>query len=167
MNRPSVTDIAYRQFDGSNQDQIGALISSIQRGEFGVTISLEDQPDLKNIAEFYQKGAGNFWVAVCNEEIVGTVALLDIGNSQAALRKMFVHPEFRGGRGVALNLLNSLLAWAKQHELREIFLGTTDKFHAAHRFYEKNGFMRLPKEELPPAFPVMKVDSIFMKLTLS
>ena len=39
-----------------------------------------DQPDLLQIPQFYQSGAGNFWVALDGEEVVGTVALLDIGN---------------------------------------------------------------------------------------
>jgi hypothetical protein len=32
---------------------------------------------------------------------------------------------------------------------------------AAHRFYEKNDFVRIEKQQLPPAFPVMGVDTIF------
>lgn len=41
------------------------------------------------------------------------------------------------------------------------------KFLAAHRFYEKHGFARLPREELPPSLPVMVVDSIFHRLVIT
>jgi N-acetylglutamate synthase-like GNAT family acetyltransferase len=138
------------------------LIVSIQRGEFGIEITAEQQPDLFDIAGFYQVRSGNFWVAVVDARVVGTISLLDIGNRQGALRKMFVHREFRGrDAGTAKRLLDALVAWAEQEELREIFLGTTEKFLAAHRFYAKNGFSEIAKSSLPPAFPVMAVDTRF------
>jgi N-acetylglutamate synthase-like GNAT family acetyltransferase len=138
------------------------LIVSIQRGEFAIDITAEQQPDLHDIRAFYQVGRGNFWLAVVGERVVGTISLLDIGNQQGALRKMFVRPDFRGPEaGTAKRLLDTLLAWARDREVREIFLGTTSKFLAAHRFYEKSGFTEIPKSALPPAFPIMKVDTRF------
>ena len=44
-----------------------------------------------------------------------------------------------------------------------ILLGTTEKFLAAQRFYEKNGFTEIQKDALPPKFPVMTVDVKFYK----
>jgi N-acetylglutamate synthase-like GNAT family acetyltransferase len=140
------------------------LIVGIQRGEFAIDITAEQQPDLREIPDFYQVRGGNFWVALAGGRVVGTIALLDIGARQGALRKMFVHPEFRGPRhGTALRLLETLLEWARASGLREIYLGTTAKFLAAHRFYEKNGFREIPRSSLPPAFPVMAVDTRFYR----
>jgi N-acetylglutamate synthase-like GNAT family acetyltransferase len=140
------------------------LILPIQTEEFKVAIKAGDQPDLQDIPGYYQHGAGNFWVAIIDNIVIGTIALSDIGNQQGALRKMFVHKDYRGkDYGVAQALLNTLLSWAKEKELQEIFLGTTDKFHAAHRFYEKNHFQRVPVDSLPPDFSRMAVDSIFYK----
>src|SRR5580765_3351 len=65
------------------------VILPIQQSEFGIPITLEAQPDLLDIPSFYQKGKGNFWVALCDAEIIGTISLLDIGNDQGALRKMY------------------------------------------------------------------------------
>jgi hypothetical protein len=48
--------------------------------------------------------------------------------------------------------------------VKEVFLGTTEKFLAAHRFYERNGFQQIPATELPPAFPKMAVDTRFYRL---
>jgi GNAT superfamily N-acetyltransferase len=138
------------------------VILPIQQIEFGIPVTLEDQPDLLDIPGFYQKGQGNFWVALSGTEVVGTVALLDIGNAQGALRKMFVRPPFRGsGYGVASRLLATLLGWCERERIRQVYLGTTAKFLAAHRFYEKNGFTEIGKSELPAAFPVMSVDTKF------
>ncbi|WP_284075969.1 GNAT family N-acetyltransferase [Herbaspirillum aquaticum] len=141
------------------------VILPIQQEEFGIPITLEGQPDLKDIAGFYQKGHGNFWVALDGGKVVGTISLLDIGNAQVALRKMFVAASHRGKQhGTAARLLEGAIAWARAQGVRQIFLGTTDKFLAAHRFYEKNGFRLIEKSTLPPAFPVMVVDSRFYAL---
>lgn len=151
----------------SDADQQGVLdvILPIQQSEFGIPITAADQPDLISIPTFYQSGTGGFWVARSNGRIVGTIGLKDIGASQTALRKMFVAAPFRGREhGVAGKLLDALLAHARAKGIAEIFLGTTDKFLAAHRFYEKRGFRELSKAELPKTFSVMAVDSKFYAL---
>jgi len=160
--------VVIHEFAPVHADGVASLIVGIQREEFGISITLDDQPDLADIRGFYQRGAGNFWVALDDGEVVGTIALLDIGNAQAALRKMFVAREFRGReQGTANRLLDSLLAWSEAHGLREIFLGTTDKFVAAHRFYEKNRFREIDRAALPAAFPVMAVDTKFYRRSSS
>lgn len=147
---------------------IAAVILPIQQLEFGVPITLDAQPDLGNIRDFYQHGCGNFWVAEANGSVVGTIALLDIGGGNAALRKMFVAERFRGKEhGVAQSLLRNLLKWAAEKGVERVYLGTTAKFLAAHRFYEKNGFTEIAREQLPESFPIMSVDTKFYGLSLS
>jgi N-acetylglutamate synthase-like GNAT family acetyltransferase len=143
------------------------VILPIQQSEFSIPISLDDQPDLHDISGFYQKDKGNFWVALLGSEVVGTIALLDIGCDQGALRKMFVKEQFRGSmQGIARKLLQVLIDWCRFHGVRELYLGTTTKFLAAHRFYEKNGFSEIKQNELPVSFPVMSVDTKFYKYLL-
>lgn len=79
---------------------------------------------------------------------------------------MFVRAQSRG-TGLAAALLGALFDWCRGAGIGEIFLGTTDRFLAAHRFYEKNGFARIEKGSLPPAFPLMVVDSVFYTLRLA
>jgi len=150
------------------RDQVIELILHIQQAEFGVAITAADQPDLAEIPNFYQQRDGNFWIALDgSDHVVGTIALLDIGNHQVALRKMFVNDAWRGkDKGVAQRLLDTLLAWARDHNVRTILLGTTSKYLAAHRFYEKNGFEEVARETLPEAFPIMAVDSKFYRRQL-
>ena len=155
-----------RPFAAGDAEAVLALILAIQRGEFGLAITAADQPDLADIPSFYQAGAGQFWVAERDGALVGTIALKDIGDRAAALRKMFVAPEARGASGVAGPLLAAALDHARARDLAEIYLGTTDRFLAAHRFYEKHGFVRVAPEALPPAFPRMAVDTVFYRLTL-
>ena len=156
--------VAVVPFEPRFQDDVLELIVSIQREEFGIDITAAQQPDLRSIPGFYQTGLGNFWVAQGGGRVVGTISLLDIGNRQAALRKMFVDRDFRGASpGTAAHLLDTLLAWAETRGIREIYLGTTEKFLAAHRFYAKHGFEEIAKSALPPAFPIMEVDTRFFR----
>lgn len=149
-------------FTPAHREGVIDVILPIQRDEFGIPVTLADQPDLLDIPAYYVKNSGNFWVAVSNGQVVGTISLLDIGNAQGALRKMFVRREFRGAdHRVAAKLLQTLIEWSEVRRVREIFLGTTAQFLAAHRFYEKNGFREIEKSKLPPAFPVMSVDTKF------
>ena len=149
------------------RDEVSRLIVAIQRGEFAIDITAEQQPDLADIPGFYQVRGGGFWVALDAERVVGTIGLLDIGSGQGALRKMFVDRDHRGpGHGTAKRLLDTLLDRARARDFRELYLGTTAKFLAAHRFYEKHGFAEVPREALPPAFPIMAVDTKFYRRTL-
>lgn len=159
-----MSEIEIRPYADGDVAGVVELILPIQREEFGIAISAADQPDLAAIPTFYQSGKGQFWVAVADGSIVGTLGLKDIGNDQAALRKMFVAPKVRGREhGVAALLLARLIAYAGERGIKEVFLGTTEKFLAAHRFYEKNGFVEILKEELPASFPVMAVDVKFYR----
>lgn len=138
------------------------LIVGIQAGEFGLPITAGDQPDLRIVGTFYQQGKGNFWLAIDNGKVVGSIALIDIGNNEAALRKMFVDPAYRGrDKAVAQRLMEKLLDWCRQQGVKSIYLGTVEQFKASHRFYEKNGFRLIDKLHLPETFPTMPLDTIF------
>ncbi len=166
-------------YSAAYQQSVIDLILPIQQQEFGVPITSADQPDLQQIPAFYQTGKGNFWIALhpdaalqqhsaLQNKVIGTIALLDIGshqgNPQAAVRKMFVHPAFRGQpHRTGQALLDTLMQWATQQAIAELYLGTTDFFKAAHRFYEKNGFVEIQPTDLPPQFLVMQVDSKFYR----
>lgn len=162
-----MSDIVIRAFRPGDEQGVIGVILPIQREEFGVAITAADQPDLAAIPDFYQSGKGGFWVAVKDRHIVGTIGLKDIGDDEAALRKMFVAAEVRGKEfGVAARLLDTLMAHASNAGLKAIILGTTDKFLAAHRFYEKNGFVEIAAEDLPASFPRMAVDTKFYRRTV-
>jgi GNAT superfamily N-acetyltransferase len=155
-------------FEPKYAEQVVALVLPIQQREFGVPIELADQPDLVDPARFFQHGRGNFWVALDGDRVVGSIGLLDIGLRQTALRKMFVQSDYRGPtHRVAQHLLGQLLDWCRRHDVREVYLGTTAKYLAAHRFYEKNGFREITRAALPAAFPVVVVDSKFYAYTFA
>lgn len=160
-------NLIVKPYSKEYQQQVIDLILSIQQVEYNIPITKDDQPDLFTIESVYQNGNGNFWVAVYCDKIVGTISLLDIGHHQVALRKMFVNEEFRGSKFNTANLLlKCAITWAKKHAVKTIYLGTTPQFLAAHRFYEKNGFVSIVASELPQDFPILQVDKRFYRYSI-
>ncbi|MEQ1554901.1 MAG: GNAT family N-acetyltransferase [Ferruginibacter sp.] len=149
------------------KEDIVSLILDIQNNEFKVPITLKEQQDLLDIEAFYLKKNGGFWLATDNDKLIGTIALIDIGNGQGALRKMFVHADYRGKEKLTGQLLlNYLINWCLHKNIKEIYLGTVEQLYAAKKFYIKNGFQKIEKSLLPSNFPIMQVDTEFFKLKI-
>jgi len=166
--RDAAPAVRIRRHARGDEAAVRDLVVPIQADEFGIAITYADQPDLADVDGFYRRGDGDFWVAEVAGRIVGTIALVDIGGRRGALRKMFVARDFRGAAfGVARGLLDTLLAHAAARGFTEIWLGTTDRFLAAHRFYEKSGFARVAAADLPETFPRMVQDSVFYRRRLT
>ena len=160
------TDII--KYSDAYSKKIIDLILYIQQVEFNLPITISSQTDLLDIPGTYQKGDGNFWLALSDQEVVGTVGLMDIGGQMGALRKMFVDKNYRGkGYRVAQRLMEELWRWAAQKKMHTIYLGTVENLIAAHHFYEKNGFERIDRSSLPPQFPVLEIDTRFYKYELT
>lgn len=159
--------IIIQKLDNSQRQKIIDLILPIQQDEFGVPLTLADQPDLADIKYHYIQGGGNFWGAFVDNELCGTIALLKFDDRRAALRKMFVKKEFRGKNlGIAHALLRVLVHYSKDAGIQKIYLGTVNILGAAIKFYLKNGFVPLRKDQLPEGFPIMHSDNLFYELNL-
>lgn len=159
--------ITIKPFEAAYTEALITFILDIQQNEFSLPIKREDQSDLANIPAEFQQGNSNFWIAVDGDQLIGTIALSDLGANKGALRKMFVHKDYRGAtQGLAMKLLNTLITWAKEKQFSHLYLGTADKLHAAHRFYEKNGFELVARNEVPDGKYIMAVDTKFYHLAL-
>jgi GNAT superfamily N-acetyltransferase len=150
--------------------QVAELVLPIQQTEFNVPITLADQPDLMDLEAAYFRPGGHFWGAFVGGELAGTIGLLappKTGAPFGVLRKMFVKQPFRGAPwGIAQKLLETLIAYGRERGMEDLYLGTTSRMKVAHRFYERNGFKRVEKEELPAVFPLMPVDDVFYHLDM-
>lgn len=165
--RHGALKVSVRPFEAGDIKGLASLVLQIQQVEFGFSITYADQPDLQDVDGFFRQGGGGFWIAVDGARVVGCVGLLDLGDAQGALRKMFVHADYRGGEfAIARRLLAVLLGHARAAGMRRLHLGTTEKFVAAHRFYEKSGFRRIAETELPGNFPRMTLDTRFYAIEL-
>ena len=83
-------------------DEIISLILDIQNNESKINLSLEEQPDLLTIHDSYQKNGGEFWIALDQGRVIGTLGLMKKDNHCAIMKKFFVKkvqlPERRSER---------------------------------------------------------------------
>lgn len=142
--------------------QIVNMVSTIQKKEFLIPITSEVNAGILHAEkEYYFNNSYNFWYAVNDEgKIVGSIGLKRVNGQCGEVKKFFVIKEYRG-KGVAQKLMNALLKAAIKHQFTSLVLGTTDKFFAAHKFYEKFGFTRIAKSDLPEEFELNSFDSFF------
>lgn len=161
-------NVHIQQLDNTYSDQLIDMILTIQQKEFNVPITIEDQPDLKQIESFYTEAGGNFWGAFIDGELVGSIALVKFDERAGAVRKMFVKKEFRGKElNIAQELLEVLISFCRESGIDAIYLGTVNILKAAIRFYERNHFVQVEKEKLPVRFPLMSADNVFYFLTIN
>lgn len=76
-------------------DEIISLILDIQNNESKINLSLEEQPDLLTIHDSYQKNGGEFWIALDQGRVIGTLGLMKKDNHCAIMKKFFVKKEYR------------------------------------------------------------------------
>lgn len=148
------------EYNDSMKEKVVEFILSILEGEFhhfGI-----DRPDIHNIPSFYQKNDGNFWVAFDDEKLVGTIGLIKKGENLGYIKRMAVQAEYRG-KGASQELFHTLLDFATSHGYKNLYLATSQNMVAAQKFYEKEGFERVPV--LPEGFDAPG-DVIFYKKSL-
>jgi len=130
------------------KQQIIDLILDIQNNEAKINLSLEEQPDLLDIPTCYEKDGGEFWLAVEGDTLIGTLALMNKGNGNAVLKKGFVRADYRK-QGILGKLYATLQEFAKEQGLTTFFFDTPSVATNCHSFFEKRGYRRITKDELP------------------
>ena len=145
------------------KQQIIELILHIQNEEAKINLSLEEQPDLLDIPVCYEKDGGEFWLAVENDTVIGTLALMSKGNGNAVLKKGFVRADYRNC-GILGQLYETLLEFAKEKGITTFIFDTPSVATNCHHFFEKRGYRRITQEELPFEYEFPDRDSyIYMK----
>lgn len=89
----------------------------------------------------YKDNNGNFWIAINHKkEVIGTIALKNLGNEKACLKSLYVKKEYRKN-GIAKALFDKLMEFTALNNYKKIELDTYDAFEHAIRFYQKNEFI--------------------------
>lgn len=94
------------------------------------------------VEHIIQKG-GEIFFAVCNNEPVGTVALIDHSPSEFELAKMAVASEFQG-RGIGKLLMKACVEHARSVGKSHIFLESNTGLAPAIALYRNFGFEEVP-----------------------
>jgi amino-acid N-acetyltransferase len=93
------------------------------------------------------KTEGNFFIGYFNrqQQLVGCGGL-ELYPHDALLRSLAVDKRYRG-KNLGTQITNLLIAKAKELSIHSIFLLT----ETAHDYFEKKGFMDIPRDEAPEA----------------
>lgn len=85
-----------------------------------------------------------FWVLEEEGRIVGSVAMTVHSETRIELKRMYLEAGLRG-TGRATKLLAAVLYQAVMAAATEVELWSDTRFDRAHRFYEREGFVRTGK----------------------
>ncbi len=119
------------------------------------------------VGKTIRKIPDKYWVACYGRQVVGTIGIIPVGKEFAILKSMMVKKAFRGKHfGISGSLMNTAINWCIENDLPQVYLGTMNQFTRAQQFYEKNGFERIARNNLPSAFLLNPLDKVFYRRSL-
>jgi GNAT superfamily N-acetyltransferase len=131
--------------DGSDADAEGfiALIGACWSEYPGCILDVDGEvPELRALATYFAGQGGRLFAAGEDGAVLGMAATRPMGHDAAwEICKVYVAKAARG-TGLAHRLLAAAEAHARAQGAQRLVLWTDTRFEAAHRFYEKRGFLR-------------------------
>ncbi|HEV7265393.1 MAG TPA: GNAT family N-acetyltransferase [Falsiroseomonas sp.] len=130
---------------GRNSDAEGfiGLIGACWAEYPGCVLDVDGElPELRALATYFAEAGGALWAAEEGGEVVGMAATRPLGHDEAwEICKVYVAKSARGS-GLAHRLMQQAESQARDAGAQRLVLWTDTRFEAAHRFYEKRGFVR-------------------------
>lgn len=128
-----------RDADG---EQFVALISDCWAEYPGCVMDLDgENPELRALETHFHHAGGALWAAEHEGVVVGMVGMKPQQDGMWELCRLYVSASQRG-TGVAADLLRTAHAYAKAAGATDLDLWSDTRFDRAHRFYERQGFVR-------------------------
>jgi GNAT superfamily N-acetyltransferase len=153
------------RYTGGRDGAIAAMVLAIQNGEYGLDLTIDEQPDLADIPRAYSDGG--FWIAIgADDAVIGSIGLLRYGARQGVLKKFFVAAPYRGSSGPASALYGKLIGFSREHGITEIFLDTPAAAARSHGFYRRAGFKVIDRGGLPEGYRFPDRDSLIFRLKM-
>lgn len=132
------------QYQDKYKKSITDLVISVFIEEFGFEHYREVYENI-DIMKYIDDG-GKCWIAVKDNEVIGTILFINNGDNTAELKMMYVKKEYRG-QELSQELFDIFIQYAIENNYEKIFLGTYDRLSRAIQFYKKNGFVEYKKEK--------------------
>lgn len=136
-----------RKIASSDSESVKNLINGIMNGEFPSESPAYAYEDLDNLSEHYGGDREIFLVAEKDGQIVGTVAVKEDGKDVALLRRVFVHPDYRG-KGYGAKLMSKAMDFCFEHNYKTVTFRGTGRMRDAVNLCLKNGFKEDDVSEL-------------------
>jgi putative acetyltransferase len=126
--------------------------------------NLTEAPDLEVLNDpqgtILNQG-GFIFVALSEDKVIGTAALIRGDDNLMELAKMTVDPIYQG-KGISKLLMDTCIAKAKSLNVAGLYLYSSTKLQTALKLYQKYGFAHVPLIDSPYA-----TADVYMKLSLS
>ena len=159
--------IEIRTYSDEDREEVIRLVLHCQNDGARPSVSVDDQPELRRIPEKYMDGGGNFWVAKDNGKTAGSIGLMKFGDGTAVLKKFFVYEPYRGAPcHLGRQLYGTLLDYARTHGVKQLILDTPKNTDRAHKFYERAGFTKIERADVPVVYDFPYEDSDFFRLEI-
>jgi GNAT superfamily N-acetyltransferase len=121
-------------------DAGGVALRAAQRAE--LTLRYNDPNSEPGVAPSASDMTA-FFVAYVDDQAVGCGGLRELSGSEAEIKRMFVDPHHRG-TGVSTAIVQELESFGRARGWARLVLETGDEQPDAVRFYEREGFTRIP-----------------------
>ena len=146
----SSTDVRFRPATDTDGPSLARVIATVFVDYPNCHFVPKEFPELDAPASHYAARDGRLWIATLDSDVVGSFALARTADADVfELFKVYLLPRARGG-GTARAMLREALAHARARGGRRLRLWTDTRFAEGHRFYERNGFVRLPGSRAVP-----------------
>ena len=133
---------AIRPVEDSDAKALFQLIEHCFAPYEGVVVEPEGvDSDLNNYASELKKIGGQGFVVELSGNIIGLVSGAPICADRYQLKKLYVHETARGS-GLANQLVSMIEGLACEACAKSLELWSDTRFERAHRFYEREGFVR-------------------------
>ena len=99
-------------------------------------------PELRALASYFAKSGGMLWAVEQAGAVTGMIATKPLGEGAWELCKVYTRPALRG-TGMAQTMLTTAEDYARSHGGTRMKLWSDTRFDRAHRFYEKQGYVRV------------------------
>lgn len=115
---------------------------------------------LSNPEELIIEPGGFVWVALDNDSVIGTAALIKEHDGIYELAKMSVAESYRG-KGISKLLIETCIAKARELNAEKLLLFSNSQLQTAIKLYEKYGFNHIAVEDSPFTTADVKMELVF------
>jgi DNA-binding MarR family transcriptional regulator/GNAT superfamily N-acetyltransferase len=105
-----------------------------------------DEEILSHPDDYIIQPGGQIFMALIDEQPVGTAALIAVGDDSFELSKMSVTPNLQG-KGIGRRLVNRAIRYFQESGRSRLYLESNSKLKPALKLYESVGFVHKPKPD--------------------
>ena len=114
--------------------------------EFGWKPDPKYDYDLDDPGKFYCNDRDRFWILEDDCQLIGTIAVKDLGDNKADLGKFFIKKPFRG-KELGMKLMDYAINYCRSQNFNSIKIITDESLVVANALYRQKGFITINRPE--------------------